>query len=293
MIINLGFVIIFVTFAECLLYAFVQGYCALVSIWLITAISLTRLVNFYSGPVAASIYRRHFIIIALVIPLLATVPPGLGWSRYTPEGFLTTCSFDYITLTWSNRAFVAYLYVLGFALPCVLIAFSYVRIATALHWRKWVLYTVQKHSTIDETANYDDSAQSERITERPLPLVVMDANVASALITSEEEVPALTRSATTTDMNDSRREHAAMMTIVYVFGAYLLAWVPYALLGAFGQMGGTLFVTPYSAAAAGVLAKSSCAYNPIIYAMVDAEFRHEMKTLLYSVSSLLGFLRDA
>jgi r-opsin len=246
-----------------------------VSIWLITAISLTRLVTFYRGPVAANIYRPHFIIVAFIIPVLATVPPVFGWSRYTLEGFLTTCSFDYITLTWSNRAFVAYLYALGFVLPCALIAFSYVCIATALHRHNIKHNTLRRRNSVNDTAAIDGQNTVRPLVTHDSPVMITVPNVTSVIITSESG----TRTATT-NVNDGRREHKAMMTIVYVFGAFLLAWLPYALLGAFGQMGGTLLITPYFAATAGVLAKSSRAYNPIIYAIADKQFQYQMKVML-------------
>jgi hypothetical protein len=97
-------------------------------------------------------------------------------------------------------------------------------------------------------------------------------NAASVIITSESET-------INTNVNDISRELGAMMTIVYVFGAFLLAWLPYALLGAFGQMSSLLYVTPYSAAIAGVLAKSSRAYNPIIYAIADKQFQYQVKAM--------------
>jgi r-opsin len=226
--------------------------------------------------VAANIYRPHFIVIALIIPLLVTVPPAFGWSRYTPDGFLTTCCFDYITLTWSNRAFVAYLYVLGFALPCTLIAFSYVRIATTLHRRDIKHDALRRRNSATDTAIIDGQNTVCPLVAHDSHAITSVPNAISAITTSAGE----TRTAIMTNVNDISRELGAMMTIVYVFGAFLLAWVPYALLGAFGQMGATLFVTPYSATTAAVLAKSSCAYNPIIYGIADKQFQCQIKAIL-------------
>ncbi|RZF35391.1 hypothetical protein LSTR_LSTR013865 [Laodelphax striatellus] len=46
-----------------------------------------------------------------------SLPPLFGWSRYIPEGFFTSCSWDYSSRTAANRAFYIYLLIFGFILP--------------------------------------------------------------------------------------------------------------------------------------------------------------------------------
>ncbi|GLH13388.1 Opsin Rh1 [Gryllus bimaculatus] len=60
------------------------------------------------------------------------VPPLFGWSAYIPEGFLTSCSWDYLSRTPSNRAFYVYLLTLGFVAPVAVIAYCYVFILAAV-----------------------------------------------------------------------------------------------------------------------------------------------------------------
>jgi r-opsin len=199
---------------------------------------------------------------ALLVPAAVACPPVFGWSRYAPEGFLTTCCFDFITLTWTNRAFVAYLYVLGFGIPCTMIAVSYMCISVSL----------QKHRL---TASSRDTMQTLQLSVRTFPEQGAAATEITAPISSVSS-----SSATTTC---SRRETGAMVSIAYVFALFLLAWLPYALIGVIGVLDAgwrVHWVTPYSVAVAGILAKSSCAYNPIIYAMVDPVFRRHMIAML-------------
>lgn len=70
---------------------------------------------------------------AWVYCLTMSLPPLLGWSRYIPEGFLTSCSWDYLTRSPSNRAYYIYLLVLGFVLPVCVIAYCYAFILATIH----------------------------------------------------------------------------------------------------------------------------------------------------------------
>lgn len=53
------------------------------------------------------------------------IPPVFGWGAFVPEGFLTSCSFDYITRSPSNRSYFFFIFVLGFFLPVAVITICY------------------------------------------------------------------------------------------------------------------------------------------------------------------------
>lgn len=76
---------------------------------------------------------------------LLVIMPLLGWSRYVPEGLLTSCSWDYTTRTASNRAYYVLLLVTGFVLPLGVICASYGRIAASVltHARQMVCLNKQ------------------------------------------------------------------------------------------------------------------------------------------------------
>ena len=78
--------------------------------------------------------------------------------------------------------------------------------------------------------------------------------------------------------------------MVAVLAAFLLAWTPYAVLALIGQFGPTKIVHPYTVAAAGLLAKTSTVYNPIIYAFIDVRFRRKCAMYKVSNSTLIVFL---
>ncbi|XP_023247937.1 opsin, ultraviolet-sensitive-like [Copidosoma floridanum] len=70
------------------------------------------------------------IIVALwtyVIPW--ALMPSMGvWGRFVPEGFLTSCTFDYLTDSDETRYFVATIFVFSYCIPMSMIIFFYSRI---------------------------------------------------------------------------------------------------------------------------------------------------------------------
>lgn len=47
------------------------------------------------------------------------------WGRYIPEGFLTTCSFDYLTENTDTQVFVGAIFTWAYALPMFFIVLFY------------------------------------------------------------------------------------------------------------------------------------------------------------------------
>ncbi|KAL0270437.1 UNVERIFIED_CONTAM: hypothetical protein PYX00_007847 [Menopon gallinae] len=58
----------------------------------------------------------------------AVLPLTETWGRFVPEGYLTTCTFDYLSDDIVNKYFVATLFVFSYVLPVSLIIYFYSRI---------------------------------------------------------------------------------------------------------------------------------------------------------------------
>jgi r-opsin len=50
------------------------------------------------------------------------------WNRYIPEGYLTTCSFDYLTPNHDTRLFVTCIFVYAYLIPVSLLVLFYSKI---------------------------------------------------------------------------------------------------------------------------------------------------------------------
>ncbi|CAG5117095.1 unnamed protein product, partial [Candidula unifasciata] len=120
----------------CELYGLVSGMFGLMSINTLAAIALDRY-NVIARPIKASrgmSYRRAFTMLMFVWCWSATwtIPPLFGWGAYIPEGFQTSCTFDYLTRTDHFRSYILCMYIFGFALPLMVILFCYVQIYSAV-----------------------------------------------------------------------------------------------------------------------------------------------------------------
>lgn len=52
------------------------------------------------------------------------------WGRFVPEGYLTSCTFDYLTNTFDNRMFVGTIFTFSYVLPMSLIIYYYSQIVS-------------------------------------------------------------------------------------------------------------------------------------------------------------------
>lgn len=58
-----------------------------------------------------------------------TVMPMIRvWGRYIPEGYLTTCSFDYLTDDADTRVFSGAIFIWAYLIPMFLICYFYFKL---------------------------------------------------------------------------------------------------------------------------------------------------------------------
>ncbi|KAL9903111.1 G protein-coupled receptor family protein rhodopsin 7 isoform 1-T6 [Glossina fuscipes fuscipes] len=115
----------------CRIYGFLGGLSGTASIGTLTAIALDRY-NVVVHPLDPLRYtsklRTHIIIMIIwCYSCLFSVIPAIdvGLSIYVPEGFLTTCSFDYLNREISARIFMFIFFVVAWCIPLIIICSSY------------------------------------------------------------------------------------------------------------------------------------------------------------------------
>ncbi|EDV38830.2 LOW QUALITY PROTEIN: uncharacterized protein Dana_GF24997 [Drosophila ananassae] len=115
----------------CRIYGFVGGLSGTCAIGTLTAIALDRynVVVHPLQPLRRCSRLRSYLIILLIwcYSFLFAVMPALdiGLSVYVPEGFLTTCSFDYLNKETPARIFMALFFVAAYCFPLTAIVYSY------------------------------------------------------------------------------------------------------------------------------------------------------------------------
>lgn len=139
----------------CRVYGFVGGLTGTVSITTLAAISLDRycVIIYPLDPNKLGSKKvRAFIMIAFVwtYSFLFAIMPALdiGLSKYTPEGFLTSCSFDYLDNRTSARVFMFSFFVGAWMIPLAVIVYCYIQILRAVNSTQQI-QSNRKHKRVE------------------------------------------------------------------------------------------------------------------------------------------------
>lgn len=92
--------------------------------------------------------------------------PAMGvWGRFAPEGFLTSCTFDYMTDTNEIRYFVATIFVFSYVIPMLLIMYYYSQIVSHVVNHEKALREQAKKMNVDSlrSGSSGTNAQSAEI----------------------------------------------------------------------------------------------------------------------------------
>ncbi|XP_036337536.1 neuropeptide SIFamide receptor-like [Rhagoletis pomonella] len=148
--------------AGCRIYGFVGGLSGTASIGTLTAIALDRY-NVVVHPLdplrkTAKVRSAYLITMIWIYSFAFSIVPALdiGLSVYVPEGFLTTCSFDYLDKGLGPRIFMFAFFVAAWCVPFSIICFSYFYILKVVF-----------------AANRIQSSKEKNKTEQKLALIVV------------------------------------------------------------------------------------------------------------------------
>ncbi|KAI9564298.1 blue wavelength opsin [Daphnia sinensis] len=130
-------------------------------------------------PLDGKLTRKQVTLMIVAIWAWATpfsVMPFLGiWGRFVPEGFLTTCTFDYMTEDSSTRFFVGTIFFYSYVIPLALLIFYYSKIVQSVGDHEKTLRDQAKKMNVTSLRSNRD--QNEKSAE------VRIAKVAIALAT--------------------------------------------------------------------------------------------------------------
>uniref|UniRef100_A0A8D9EIQ1 Opsin, blue-sensitive n=2 Tax=Cacopsylla melanoneura TaxID=428564 RepID=A0A8D9EIQ1_9HEMI len=85
------------------------------------------------------------------------------WGKYVPEGFLTTCSFDYLTDDDTTRSFVATIFVWAYVIPLLLIVFFYIQLLGHVRGHERMLKEQAKKMNVKSLVSNQDKEKSAEI----------------------------------------------------------------------------------------------------------------------------------
>ncbi|XP_064106307.1 opsin, ultraviolet-sensitive-like [Macrobrachium nipponense] len=103
-----------------------------------------------------------------------TVLPLLNiWGRFVPEGFLTTCSFDYLTQNENTRTFVACIFFFAFILPGTFIVFFYSQIFSHVRSHENAMRAQAKKMNVENLRSVGSKEEQEKTAEIRIAKVCM------------------------------------------------------------------------------------------------------------------------
>nr|APY20510.1 ultraviolet sensitive opsin [Macrosiagon limbatum] len=88
-----------------------------------------------------------------VLPLLEV------WGRYAPEGFLTSCTFDYLTNTFDNHLFVGSIFFCSYVVPMTAIIYFYSQIVNKVFSHEKALREQAKKMNVESLRSNQNPAQ--------------------------------------------------------------------------------------------------------------------------------------
>ncbi|KAA0192421.1 hypothetical protein HAZT_HAZT009348 [Hyalella azteca] len=220
--------------------------------------------------------------------IFSSVPlVGIPGILYTPEGFITSCSFDYLSRDRNNTIFIWSFFVAAWVVPLVTISYSYTNIV------RIVAENLPQNGTNCELRKsapqrYEAQAENSRLTsharyEKPFKMRAnggyhgcsyrmtlrktdepedskerRDRNAATQVVEPSAKV-----------VEPSRRPQQMRLTRVAA-GIVLLwfaAWTPYAVVALLGVTGNQAALSPLVSLVPALACKLAACIDPYVYAL--------------------------
>lgn len=119
-------------FSACRIYGFLGGLTGVASIITLSVISFDRyfVIRFPLNRSFSDIRVKICLVVTWIYgACFASIPVlDIGFGKYTYEGYLTSCSFDYLTEDPMIKNFIIVFFCAAWAVPLTLISFSYINI---------------------------------------------------------------------------------------------------------------------------------------------------------------------
>uniref|UniRef100_T1K9J3 G-protein coupled receptors family 1 profile domain-containing protein n=2 Tax=Tetranychus urticae TaxID=32264 RepID=T1K9J3_TETUR len=193
--------------------------------------------------------RRALVISTLIwiYSLIFSTPPVFHlFNRYVPEGYLTSCSFDYLSKDLVSRIYIFAFFTAAWIVPLTLIVTSYVGIIIA----------VERNETMFQKTQ-------DRLCERASS--VYRASLRDSRGRSVKE--------------SGKMEMRLVKIVLSLIAFWILSWTPYAIISLLGLLDQS-YITPTSSMIPAIFAKLSSVVNPYLYGLGNPRFKRELKRKL-------------
>jgi len=119
----------------CHTYAALGAVTGVCSIWTLACISADRfniICNGFNGPKLTKGKATMMSLFCWGIAVGCAIPPFFGWGGYSPEGIMTSCSFDYLSQDIGTITYNLFMFIFDYCCPLLVIIGSYAMIVKAI-----------------------------------------------------------------------------------------------------------------------------------------------------------------
>ena len=216
-------------------------------------------------------FFQDFIVIIWIHSFLLIAPQLLTTHRFVLEGFLTTCSFDYLSKNLFTTIMIMNMFVFGFLLPLLIIIIFYTAMFIKLRSNDLFLsyhvrFTQENSSSINVNSDYKDGIDISKFEYKSNTIKIQKIiNKSCTSLAKKNKAEYLIM----------QREQKLIKMILIMVMMFCVAWLPYSFTSLYAQFGNNVksYVTPLTTSAAVFFAKSSSVYNPFIYTLTNQNCR--------------------
>lgn len=127
-------------FSVCRYYGFIGGLSGTVAICTLTAISIDRyyVIKYPLNMRFTNLRAKVCVAISWLYGIVFSAIPlmDIGLGTYVPEGYLTSCSYDYLTEDYNARLFIFVFCIAAWVMPLILISYCYMTILSVVMAQK-------------------------------------------------------------------------------------------------------------------------------------------------------------
>ncbi|OWA52063.1 Melanopsin [Hypsibius exemplaris] len=195
--------------------------------------------------------RRRSTVMIIFIWIYSfcwATPPLFGLNQYVLEGFLMTCSFDYLDRGSGSRAYILAMCVGVYVLPLLLIGFAYASISWKVRASRRFLNEMFRSRSSHSIARSAVVCHNGALLRRYCPELRRSIKIARITFT----------------------------TVV----CWTVAWTPYTAVALMGLAAWTSQLTPLVAQLPAIFGKSAACYNPIVYVFAHQRYRRALRKQL-------------
>jgi len=148
-------------------YCEVYAYCGFVTglgaIWSLVCITYDRynvIVHGVGGKPLTFGKAMGMIVFIWANGITTSMGPMLGWGKYTPEGILSSCSFDYLSKDFNTRSYGIFIWLWSFVLPLTVIIYAYTFIVKTVVAHESAMRAQAKKMNVSSLKAGDDGGET-------------------------------------------------------------------------------------------------------------------------------------